>query len=132
MSNSDISDLWIPLDQKEDREDTSDDPLSSLSDAFNVVTYDWKNSGDFKNGGTWVNSFNFTAQEAGQHRSQDHYQRLVLVDISNSQCIVPDRVTHTVHLSSFNSREEIPNVLQKGEARWAAIQPDNVIKQMPS
>ncbi|GAX85290.1 hypothetical protein CEUSTIGMA_g12707.t1 [Chlamydomonas eustigma] len=129
VSVSDFSDsgTWKGLEQDPENAIADESFYSApLLDTFNVMNLDWKNSGEFKDGGVWVNSFNFTAQKSRQHSSQEHYQRLILMDVTNSQCMVPGGVTHTVYLKSFNSREDTTEILQQAEARWAAVQPDSI------
>ena len=82
------------------------------------MRYSWANSGEFVVGGIWENSFNFTGGDVAlnvdrdmehlelgdvgvglrRERSQRHYQRLELLDVTNSICIVPPDITHTVFL----------------------------------
>ena len=85
----------------------------------------WANSGEFRVGGVWENSFNLSGEEeGGRRRDQRHYQRLQLLDITNSACVVPPDITHTVFLRSLDTGDAwAPDVLQTATAAWAAVEP---------
>jgi hypothetical protein len=88
-------------------------------------TYNWMNSGQQLSDGFWTNSFNFSGTDGARIMSQNHFQRLEMVEGNYSNYTVPPYIvaqpTHTVLLHTVDSFDTPkPTVLQLATATWAA------------
>lgn len=88
-------------------------------------TYNWQNSGEVLTGGFWINSFNFSGIDGARASSQNHFQRLEMVEGNPSNYTMPPYIvsqpTHSVLLHTVDSFDTLnPIVLQLATATWAA------------